>query len=563
MADVNRRTVLRALTGGYAGVVATGTPAAGRHTSGDRAGPRTVRAGDADSEVVAETGDHVDAGAVSLRAVGEFVDAEHRPKRLYGNGPPFAPGRSDVPPVRKVAYCWSPGCDIADASTWTRYLVYDGTADENAYDLGMANRIPDGLPSGVDLSQKGLVESHRWISPADGFRTRRQAQQPPGEDGTPEPPTPEYRSIRTVADRHADGHTHRCAWLNTKLLGGSEGVAPRRDRARTIGRMFGAADYDVVTLGEVDKVEYALDISAEYARRYATAGGSIDYTFDRRGLKRGKTDVYAEGDLDSQITLTYGPNRPGSQPLNDSSGLHSIVGHRDGDRAIRRTNRTVYDTGTVQSIQQSYQRLSIGTPNGGFEVFCTHLASGPNDVPRKKRKQQLDELTDAISDRQDDLGEWPKVAVGDFNVHADRDFGDDAKLDYEGMLDAMGDVDMQEAWLTYGGPVGKSGHPACRPDSDDEGRFSPHCHCDDYELSRLREVGRDGGRIDFAFVEKPKPGHSVTLDVSRIWRIATTGSCGGLRSLASGNPFAVSRDRYQGALTDHAGLGFALLTSPK
>lgn len=182
---------------------------------------------------------------------------------------------------------------------------------------------------------------------------------------------------------------------------------------------------------------------------------------------------------------------------------------------MRDTDRTVYDTGTTQSIQQSYQRLSFGTPNGGFEVFCTHLASGPNDVPRKKREQQLDELTDAISDRQDDRGEWPKVVVGDFNVHADKSFGDDDELDYEEMLDTMGDVDMQEALLTHGGPVGKTGHPTCRPDSDDDGWFSPHCHCDDYELSRL-ENGSAGGWLDYVFVEHPRSAYSIDIDLSRI-----------------------------------------------
>lgn len=210
---------------------------------------------------------------MSLRAVGEFVDAEHRPKRLYGNGPPFDPERSDIPSVRKVAYCWNQGCDIDDVDSWVRYVVYDGTADDNAYDLGMANRLPEGLPSGVDFTQKGLVESHRWISPADGYRTRRQAQQP-GEDGTPEPPTPgvPFHPQRRGPPRRRP-HPPVCV-AEHEAARGDQGVAPRRDRARIIGRMFGAADYDVVTLGEVDKVEYALDISTEYARRYATAAAA-------------------------------------------------------------------------------------------------------------------------------------------------------------------------------------------------------------------------------------------------------------------------------------------------
>lgn len=489
------------------------------------------------SRVDDHTGD-----VVSLRSLAEFVDHDHPPRRLFGNGPPFEPDRSSVDAAEKVRYCETPGCQTGDTR---RYVEFHGPADENAYDLGMANRTEDGLPAGVDLRPKGLIEHHRWDES--------------GDDGA----TPAYRSIRTVTDRHAEGVTHRCAWLNTRLL---DTYSNRGDRARSIGRMFGDAGYEVVTLGEVDGAARALDVAEEYANRYATVGGTIDSSTDKGPFKRNETNVSPEGALADQLGIVYGPHRPGQQALKDTSGLLSVVGERDGGRRLDNADRVVFDTNPASAIQVSYQRLGITVDvpgDAGFDLFLTHL-SADQDPPigsrAKKRGEQLEELASAIAGRQDDRPGWPKIVVGDLNVHADSDFEHFERADYRELLEDMNEIGLQDAWLTHGGPVGRTIRPRSHAAAD--GRFDGHCHRDDFELSQLASDGRDPGRLDYVFVERLRSRHEVTVDLSRIWRIATTRSCQGLHSLAEPGAFSVSRENQANTLTDHAGLGFELLVAP-
>jgi endonuclease/exonuclease/phosphatase family metal-dependent hydrolase len=551
--SITRRSLLRSIAGTAVVGFATQTASAegGKNISIDQypSLPEDTRIvkHDGDDSIAESTDDYVEADAVSLRSIAEFIDGKKPPRALFGNGPPFTPDRPAVSGKKKVRY-------VTDSGQYS-YVKYPGRADATAYDLGMVNRTREGIPD-VDLEPKGLVESHRWVD-------------------TDTRGLPQYRSIRNVADRHVEGLTHRCAWLNTQML---DQYSKQRARAQLLGRLFGEGGYRVVALGEVDKATLALDISEAYANEYTTADGTIDVTAPESDT----TEISVSGPLENQMSVTYGPNRPRQQKLEDSSGLCSVVGERDGERRLVEDEKKVYDTNPPSAIQESFQRIEIEAGHddvdAGFELFLTHLSAnisvlGGKIKLRKKRKEQIDELVSAIETRQSEEGKpgWPKIAVGDFNVHAHEGFPDSEKADYEYLLARMDDAGMSDAWLTHGGPIGRTIEPhsgldpgsntGCSNTSEKERRSDPYCQYDDFDF-----VGgkRYSGRLDYVFIEEPRSRHAVSLDLSRIWRIATEQSCCRIQSRAEGNPFVEvgSGGQKYYALTDHAGLGFDLVTSP-
>jgi hypothetical protein len=64
-------------------------------------------------------------------------------------------------------------------------------------------------------------------------------------------------------------------------------------------------------------------------------------------------------------------------------------------------------------------------------------------------------------------------------------------------------------------------------------------------------------RLDYVFIEKPKPAHDVTVDVSRMWRVPFSLDCPGIDDDVG--PYKSGENR----LIDHAGLGMELLVTPK
>lgn len=219
--------------------------------------------------------------------------------------------------------------------------------------------------------------------------------------------------------------------------------------------------------------------------------------------------------------------------------------------------------------KEGWQRFDIELPaerfgeGVGFEIIATHLDAFDKKRDKKIRRGQLNDLVNLISDRQKTRASWPKLLVGDLNIHStkDRKFCgrgvgnyepsdvDCKRISYTYLLERMSDVGMQDAWLTHGGPARHTGAKDCKT-RDDETAI---CHCKDFH-----KMG--GDRLDYVFVERPKQSHDVQLDLSRMWRTAWNIDCYTRQAMGEfRDAFVVKGNK----LTDHHGIGFQLLTSPK
>lgn len=456
-------------------------------------------------------------GAVSVRDLANYIDFERAPKRLRGNGPPGNPDRGTVDPDDKVTYYlpWNPVESENDATprSWVRYVLSEvGRTNDYAYDMGMINRTEDlAAVDNGDLTQKGLIEAHRW----------RGDERERGD----------HRSLQAVARRHRQGTTHTCLWLNTKLLSlPTYNTNNREARAKAIGEALGRADYDVVGMSEVDRKKTADWIRSRFHTH--TTAGSVDATFGPDEHTR--------------------PNNP-----IDTSGLFSMVAvdptrsigeTGDGDVGTHHYNRR----GSVakQALWLGFQHVPVSTPEGGFDYFFTHLFPGNPDANNDVRKDQLDELVSAIEERNAEKGEWPTVVAGDMNLHSSK------PDEYRPLTRKLGSVGLQDLRLTRGGPwmdtlTDLSQWNLKSPSPGDEpGNGVGACYADDFW-----EPGDPDQRLDYVFVSRPKPEHDTRLDIRRVWRVPLHHSCRG--NPADGSDTTEKRSR----LTDHVGLGFEILTS--
>jgi hypothetical protein len=145
---LSRRTLLRSGIG--AALVSVMEHGDAAPAPDERAGPRRTGRTDAD-----DTDD-----ALSVRAAAEWMDREHTPRRLRGNGPPFA-DRPDLSPFSKHRY------------DGKNMMFHPGFFDDVSYDLGMAYRTDDEkIDEEIDqhLTEKGLVESHAGPKARSGAR---------------------------------------------------------------------------------------------------------------------------------------------------------------------------------------------------------------------------------------------------------------------------------------------------------------------------------------------------------------------------------------------------------
>jgi len=464
--------------------------------------------------------------ALSVRAAAEWMDHEHTPRRLRGNGPPFA-DRPDLPPFDKMMYERKPT------------IFYPGRFGNVSYDLGMAYRTDDEKID-QQLTEKGLVESHRWSE---------------GE---------EWRSLRNTLERHREGTRLRILWLNTRLI--KWGTDNRGVRAREIGRLVDRDDYDVVAMCEV--------FDPKHKDALTDAMGACDWTFD---------EPY---DVVSRL----------------SSRLLTMAGCDDAwdidDRTIDTYDAQVWDN----PFRHAYQRHTITIDDGdvdrGFELFSTHLqpnqkflgddpgddddadkgfTGAVNRQGQKRKIEQLEDLVASVEYRQNFRGDLPKIVVGDLNFGSDDDYGTTNISDIDHLIRNFRGIDLQDAWMTHGGPAGGTiGNDVVGPDGDckagpdgkcpayvEEGTYPggtevPRAMCYSQEFfpeSTDEEVYRQN-RLDYVFVEEPKPHHAVSLDISRMWRLPFALSCPGV----SGSPYKEGKEDER--LVDHAGIGFELLVTP-
>jgi hypothetical protein len=493
----------------------------------------------------------------SLRSIAEQMDGEAPARRLRGNGPPFADDRpepfesailrydrvtvdederSKNPPKSVVVSGGPVDVETLDGLTTysgVRYLDapdpgsdwspssarhFSGTAAGsdrdvyrynllfsamNAHDLGMVNRTHDNdsLPAGY--TDKGLIESHRWV--------------PAEESGQ------DHRSLRNVVERHQEGARHRVLWQNAKLPL-SDGTVDPTDpklarRASALGDGFGTAGYDVVGLCEVYNDDLLDEMEEAYGRRYPSTDRDYGYP-----------QLHDLGVLIGERHL-------------EESGVRRVLG--DGDSAAFEASGPT--AGTAVNFE-GWQHVPIRVPElpgePAFELVVTHLqavikGAGPDtneDAKQHAKLEQLEELKERIESLQDRHGERPVVLMGDFNIHSrgrGGQYGDDSGVRggqyYTNFMDEMGWLGLEEAWLTYGGP-----NADCEREADGY-------TCDSF-TPRTEGYYR-GDRLDYVFIERPRERHDLHLDVDR------------MRSVEF-------HDDEFGALSDHHGLGFELLTSP-
>lgn len=491
---------------------------------------------------------HVYGDVISVRELAEQMDHEYPPERIRGNGPP-GDDREKIETQHKVTYRL-PACHDDSSYVDRTYVKSDpNRAERLAYDLGMINRIEvrkGGSEADDDeyleavrngsLAEKGLIETHRW----------RQDEINQGD----------HRSLRSVASRHREGSVHKCVWLNTKLLslltyewGGADHRAPR---ARAIGAALGQGDYDLVALCEVDNIANAVRIGGQFGS-HTSSGPVVDY---------------------------FGPDSTAPAEPVGTSGLFSMVA-TGGPRSVSESSiyAKIYHRTGPDAITKGYQHVPVSTPEGGFDLFLTHLRPGNKSKQNRTRKNQLAELAAWVWHRQKTKSEWPKVVVGDMNLHAKnptqyrlldkflyqgnfQDLPSDlcAEIKLTTGMDVCGkqaDLRLQDCWLTRGGParntLSKQDWTLKGPTPGDHGGRPGEwgtCYADDF-----CDTGKDGQRIDHVFVSEPRSAHETRVDIGRMWRVPMHPGC----DATTGDQSISVKERDR--LTDHAGWGFEIVTS--
>lgn len=321
-------------------------------------------------------------------------------------------------------------------------------------------------------------------------------------------------------------------------------------RAREIGTRVGA-EYDIVALCEA-------------------------FSIIRRKLIR----QHAEAASSKPMGQAEGPDDSGANVLADSGLLTMVFG-----RAITSSTSKPYDArGDLFRDADAWSnkgvlltRVDVGL--GILEVYSTHLYAGgdllnvPEWVPifGKIFPEPTDEEKLAVQREQ--LEEFKKfydkhhdyknvaIIVGDFNMAAHK--GDDKnpnpnKEDYPALLEVMNKLNMLDSW-----PYHRHRQIPSPQDNKVIPRGDTHASNDDNSSSEVWRVCQpaagsfcdepsqpeETSRIDYIFIEKPRPEHAYSLDFTRI------------RRRPFRRPNAVGgQEKY---LSDHLGLDVTLIISPR
>lgn len=323
---------------------------------------------------------------------------------------------------------------------------------------------------------------------------------------------------------------HSLLFWNTWLLDGILGISAKpqyEERADEIGRTLDSIGYDIVALCEVFDAD------------------------ERRAVRSGFDDK------------TEGKVGPGEGLLEVSSGLYTLLPDGSG-REFVSSDETVYsedgqevrDADALARKGVLHTEIDVGP--GNVDLFSTHLLAGGGlgfietlygwmspDVPdRELREAQVGELTEFVKERTKD--ENITVVVGDFNIDAG---GEEYESTIGGMME---ELDLYDGWLRHGD--GGSG-------ATDTAGLTAGCDIDEDGGEPYRCVGDDrgrGDRIDYIFVEEPKPSHSFELDVSSVERATFWRGKGNQeRFYADGN------GREPNYLSDHMALELHFDAVPK
>jgi hypothetical protein len=485
------------------------------------------------------------------------MDPERPAKRLRGNGTPYD-RRGE-----------SPGSDPDGWSNDASYLVLKRMVDQpdkrgvtkpnlnaSTYDFGMAHR-----------QDKGLVEAHRYTQ-SGGVASRG------------------GHSIRGIVDRHQEGT--ECRWLvyNTWLAPGQVlgykfeiPNSDRRFRKEEIGTVIDSNRYDVALLNEVFHGNHWTSEKPGTAIR-KNAGRVVDH---RRGPDKG-------------TNLTRGK----TGKLVDSGLLGMTL-----DNSVRRTPRIVdHATGTFDALSgqdipanKGWLFLELDLGPGNVDVFLTHTNSQHNDLEsgespgkhQRIRKQNIGVVLDAV----DVHGSRKNVTVvcGDLNIRGDYD-------EYDWLLRKMNDFGLHDVYLTHGGIETSTSYydiargtgsisdeltGVIKEVTEDGGSRYPEkcrrhgdlCHCDDYVVSdqdatkRGEKYEHHNKRLDYIFVEKPRPAHTIDLDLLRVRRriFPRYGPVADPPNASSrcGPTYSTDIEQHQDTsyLSDHMGLEMHTIASPK
>ncbi len=558
MVSMNRRDLLKSI-GGACGTLSLGggvpgTAAAERRGGADRSSrgrpPRVGDPGAGAAESAGPEGVLTDDGAVSLRRIGEKMDPVRPATRVRGHGTPHdRPGPDehddgDLPPADTYSYDASHLPDAVD----------EDAAVGNAYDFGMAHR-----------TDKGVVEQHRFTA----------------DRGT-------RSSVRDVVDRHAGGDSREFKWLflNVYLpyMDGFDGgnyynAGDYWDRRPEIGWTVRDEGYDVACLCEAFEV---IEAVGQCANPFRGDGAYLDPT-EEIVEAAGNVVDHARGPDRYNDKLTCNATDGGLLAMLMDVGDDqppNLVRHRRG--AFSPEHRK--PPGHRGNKGWSYLEVDLGVGTGNVDLFHTHMQAGAEPGARNG---QLSELLSAVE--RHSRPENVTVVGGDMN-YDHRDWKLKGQPNYERLLSAMGEADLQEVWLTHGGIESTTGNidvtadPAALPFC--EGAGGPDCGCRDYLVDDPSGATRGekyrnctGGdcdtnntKLDYVFVERPKPAHRIDLDLRRVRRrvFPRTGDCsiptGGHDSSWSGEEVGPGWDTHHGEhnyLGDHLGIELRTVVSPR
>jgi endonuclease/exonuclease/phosphatase family metal-dependent hydrolase len=281
-------------------------------------------------------------------------------------------------------------------------------------------------------------------------------------------------SFREIGERHVGikSQYHKMLVYNTYLLNSLvKSAEDRVARSMDIGRMIGREGYDIACLCEV---------------------------FDGDDGKRIKKNIDRYGGVWGQA---FGPD---SSILNISGGLYGLVKKEKYRNLIRNENKEFSDggEGADEFSNKGWLLMEIDLGPGILDVFSTHTDADVED--EATRKVQIGELIRAIKKRQNKYPDHITMAVGDFNVYS-------SNSEYKWFLEAMlSNCSMRDVWLTRGGKASAT-HAFNNRLCINSG--PPDCACEDYNKNSY-----GGDRLDYIFVQDPKPQHPINIDMSRIRR---------------------------------------------
>jgi hypothetical protein len=313
------------------------------------------------------------------------------------------------------------------------------------------------------------------------------------------------------------------------------GDAPIRPvRAKELGSLLGAG-YDVAALCEVFEPERQDDVEAN-----ATAG--------RTGVNVAK-GATASGELASSglMTIAFDGRLVSSQHIEFTYQGDRL---RDADAWSRKgAVRSVLDLGFGRRVELYSTHLFNG---GGILEFdpndpnyATLAALFPKITPEERLAIQIEQVKDVMAFIQSThLPDHVAILVGDFNINGNHPPAFDALLQCIHNSGTAGSnlIDLWPFWVQRGGKPMRSLKPrgdTTHPETCCETPTSDYC-------AEPNEPGTTS-RIDFIFIERPKPEHPFVLDITRVRR----------------RPFSRGVGADPAHLSDHLGLDFKLIASPK